>query len=166
MGLLLYACGGSTTNTSTPTSLAPAGTQPMATTFSSETTLPSVTEPAETSSDTESPDSDGTDGITQEEDQLIPPIAPDPPTLETTSEGLEIRWRGTGPDIASYLVYQRPAPSELWTIVGEVSSEGDNLGSYSFVIAEVPDQIGEFAIVAVDIDGNPSQFSEAVTVND
>lgn len=162
LGLLLQACSDSTTNTSTPASLAPATSVLSETASPPDTESSPGTEPAGTSPNTESPDSDGPEGITQEEDQLIPPIAPNPPTLEATSDGLVIKWRGTGPDLLSYLVYHRRAPSDPWAQMAEVSPVGDNLGDYSHVIAEESNQTGEYAIVAVDIDGNRSPFSAAI----
>lgn len=162
---LLYACG-STSTTTTPSSQSSAGAQTTATNLPSETTSPLVTEPAEVSPSTESPETDGTDGITLEEDQLIPPIAPDTPTLEVSSEGLVIRWRGTGPsDLVNYLIYKRRAPSDPWTQVAEVLPEGDNLGDYSYVIAEESEHPDEYAIVAVDVDGNRSLFAVGISVD-
>jgi hypothetical protein len=162
MGSLLCACGDSSTVSTAPSlSVAP---QPAATPGSQ---VPLGTEsqpPAATAPTGAHPEPTSANGITQEEDRLIPPFAPEPPTIEVSPEGLVIRWRGIGPsDLASYLVYHRPTASDPWTILAEVPPVGDNLGSYSYTVA-ASDQGDAFAVVAVDVDGNRSQFSEAVGV--
>jgi hypothetical protein len=162
VGLLLYACG-------TTPSPAPATAPPTA---SSGTAAPpgtnavAVTEAAATAPDAETPATVASDGITQEEDLLNPPVAPNTPLLEVTSAGLVIRWSGTGPDVGHYLVFGRPAPSAAWTVIGELPPLGDNLGDYSYVISEDPDTVGDYAVIAVDLDGNPSQLSIADRVDD
>lgn len=160
LGLLLGACGDSVTTTP------PLGAEPTATTGSSVSPAPSASESPETAPSTESPQTDAEDGITEEENQLIPPIPPNSPTFETTSEGVVVRWRGIGPaDLASYLVYHRVDDADSWTLVAEVFPAGENLGDY-FHVAPLSDPIGEYALVSLDVDGNRSQIAIAINIDE
>ncbi len=112
-------------------------------------------------------DAGNNDGITVEEDSLIPPIPPSQVRANLVDNFVELRWLGTGSDIdVHYVIYRRLSNSSDWGKIATVPVQDDNRGEYIFNDYTIEGGHSyEYAITVFDHYEKESSLSETASVD-
>ena len=75
----------------------------------------------------------GPGGITAEEAQHLPPLAPAGVGVERADGSVAVVWRGTDSPVARYELYRKSGESDSWQLVGSLPSRSPDAGQYRWV---------------------------------
>jgi fibronectin type 3 domain-containing protein len=111
-------------------------------------------------------DFESENGISMEEDSKLSPLYPNKLSASIQENQIILTWVGTGSDVIEYYkIYRKSVNDDKWEYIDRVNSSEDNRGQYYYRERITAQNFAyEYAVTAVDIYGNESEFSRSVTV--